>query len=906
VTRPPRLAETLLSRRLARDERDELIGDINEQFARRVADVGASAARRWYWRQALALVWGFGMRRRDLISTSHDRVRGRWLASNIGMDARYAWRALRGAPGFAMVTLLTLTFGVGLSTAVFSLVNGVVLQPLPYAQADRLVRIVDFPPASKGRPRQDDGTSMGDVSIGAWMAIDTALAALAPYDDNPLIVRLPSGAANTVVSDVSPEFFRVLAMPAVAGRTLGPADIDRAAPPAAVISERLAWSAFGGPQAALGQTIGLETTINTIVGVMPSRFAFPNKNVDVWRPGYQYRAFPAPGSRRNMAMRTSVIGLLKDGATLADLDASGTAVSQSLVAALVAAGDDFAEPTVFQARRLLDDMVAPIKPALTMLTAGTILVLIAVCANLANLLLARNTARQREFAVRLALGAGRWRVGRPALIEVLMLAGTGGAAGALLAWWLLRTLPGVAPASFPRIENIHFDVRTLAFAAGISLVTALIVGWLPTLQMPATNVQELTSAGGSRLRVGRFTGSADILRGVLVTGQIALAAVLLVVALLIGRSFSRLIHVDLGYNPNGVLTLQAAQTFAAAREEGRLRAYYTTFLERLRQQPSVVSAGFGAALPMHPIMIFTNVQIVGREAESRELAQSASNLAVNQPVSADYLKTIGTRIVEGRGFTESDTAFSEKVLVIDDTLRRLYFPAGDAIGQHIKWSVYTWKIVGVAQAMHMGAPGEPLRPVMYFPTEQLAEYLAFAKPGGGIAVKTSGDPRALIPVMREIARSIDPSVPLYNVQPLDVDVSGGVAQPRFFAIVLGLFSAFALSTALLGIYGVLAYAVERRRLEFGIRRALGATEGAVMALVMRRAVLFAVAGLTVGLFGAGLSTHFISAMLFGVTPADPLSFVGTAGVVLLVVLLAAWRPVRQALRIDPARALRIG
>ena len=280
-------------------------------------------------------------------------------------------------------------------------------------------------------------------------------------------------------------------------------------------------------------------------------------------------------------------------------------------------------------------------------------------------------------------------------------------------------------------------------------------------------------------------------------------------------------------------------------------------------------------------------------------------MAVNQPVSADYLRTIGTRIVRGRGFTNRDTSVSEKVIVIDEALEHIYFPAGDALDSQLQYARDTWRIVGVAQSVRLTGLGDRPLPVLYFLTDQMSEFLAFAKPGGGIAIRSAGDPRALIPFIRETARAVDPTVPLYNVQPLSDDISVNVAQPRFFTIVLGLFATLALSTALLGVYGVLAYAVERRRTEFGIRRALGATERHIVDLVMRRGVVMALVGITIGLGAAAAGTHYVRSLLFGITPADPMSFAGAATPVLAVVLAASWQPVRRALRIDPARALRV-
>jgi predicted permease len=898
VTAPPRLAERLLLRRLAVDERDELIGDINEQFTARAAADGARSARLWYWRQALALVWGFSIRRRDLISTAHERTRGAWFTGNLATDLRHAWRGLRYSPSFALVAFLTLTFGIGLSTAVFSLVGGILVSPLPYAHPERIVRITEFAP---GQPVTGDGGLVSDVALGAWVSTASAVTNIAPYTDNDITVGLPDGGAKLQVAEVGGDFFIVLAQLPVAGRVLNGGDLDPAAPATAVISERLANRSFGGAQSALGKSVTLETRTHVVVGVLSSRFGFPSRDVDIWTPGRQYRNFPTPGEQRNMHMSTDTLALLREGQTVADADQSGARVAM----ALAQADPSFADGTVglshFRTHRLLDDMVAPIRPALVMLGGGMVIVLFAACVNLANLILTRHTARQREFAVRLALGATRWRVARPVLIEVVMLCGAGGSAGALVAWWLLRGLPSVAPGSLPRVESIHFDARTLLFALAASAVTGVVAAWLPVTQLPSSDVRELTSSSG-RFRVGRFTRSADQLRGVLVVGQVAMAVMLLVAALLIGRSLSALLHVNLGYRPDGVLAVQAAQPFIASREPGRLTRYYTDLVDRIKHHPNVVSVGIATAFPLHSIGLRSSVSVVGRPIDT---TRSEDRMAVNMTVSADYLPTIGTRLLKGRGFSDADSATSEHVMLIDSTLDERFFPAGDAIGSRIRLGRFEWTIVGIVEAIRVATLTGAPPPVMYFPAAQNGEFSAYGWASVGVAIRTTGSPMALAGFVREAAKAADPSVPLYRVQPLADDISSTVAEPRFFTVVIGLFALLSLSTALLGIYGVLAFSVERRRVEFGVRRALGASERDIAGLVMRRGLALSVIGLALGLGGASVGARFLRSILFGVTTADALSFAGAAAVVLAVVALASWRPVRRALAIDPARALRV-
>ena len=884
------MAEGLLRAHLHRDERDEIIGDLQEQFARRAAN-GPRSARWWYWRQTLALVVSFSVHRRDVLSRAHERTRGRWGAANLMVDVRYAWRSLVHSRSFATVALLTLTAGIGLSTAVFSLVSSVLLDPLPYANADRIVRLSERPPGANTH------AEVSDEALGAWTSMSNPPLQLAAFSVHDATAILPDGAAKIPVCDVSGAFFTVLSMTPSTGRLVGPSDIRRTAPKVVVISERLARAAYGGVEAAVGKTVGVESQSYEIVGVVAAAFAFPNPQVEVWRPGWQYERFPEPGTRSTFGFRTTAIGLLNPGAALEDVRRAAATVAQRLAIA-----SESTTQSDFAVRRLLDDMVAPIKPALVTLAGGMALVLVAACVNLATLLLARHTSRQRELAVRVALGAGRWRVVRPVLLELLMLSACGGLGGGLLGWWLLNLLPLLAPRNLPRIESVQFDLQSLMFTAVVALITALAVGVLPALRMPSADVRELTSASG-RIRVGRSTASADRLRSGLVAGQVALAVMLLVGALLIGRSLGALLDVPLGYNPKGVLTFQSAQPFGASRQTGRLTRYYTELMDRLRNHPDVAAVGVARALPLHPISIRTSINVPGRPVAPGR--PNVEDMAVAQVISPDYLRAIGTRVVKGRGLTKEDTATTAKVILIDELLERKHFPAGDAIGTELPGPrAERFTIVGVVEATRFGPPGEEPSPVIYYSTEQMVEGLAYMF-AAGMAVRTNADPRELVPFVREQARQVDATVPLYNIRPLTEGVQISVAGPRFFTIVLVLFATLALSTALLGIYGVLAYSVEQRRSEFGVRRALGAGEGDIVSLVVRRAGGLAAVGITVGVIGAALGSRFMQSMLFGITSGDPMSYAGAVFVAIAIVLAASWYPVRRALRIDPAEALRV-
>jgi len=611
----------------------------------------------------MALRWGFSMARRDLISTAHERRRGAWAAGHLAADARAAWRSLKHSRAFTVVALLMLTFGIGLSTAVFSLVRGVLLNPPPYPHADRLVHLSEFDP-QRGVPAT--GGDMTDVTIGMWAARHTVVERLAPYSVYPLNIAVPAGLVRVSIADVGGDFFATVETTPLLGRLLGPADLLPGALPV-VISERLWRSEFGGREDAIGQLITTEVETHAVVGVVPGTFQFPNDEVDVWRPGLQFRRFPPPGTIRQMGFHGDVIGRLRPGATLADAEREGNEVTMAIAAADPNFLNGTVTPTRVRVARLLDEIVAPVRAILTTLGVGMVLVLAAACVNLVNLLLARDTARQRDVAIRLSLGAGRWRIARPIVLEQCLLAAAGGGAGALLAWWLLGAIPVFVPRGVPRISSIHFDAAALSFTVLASLLTAIAVSLAPVLRANDRATRELSASRG-RVATGGATVSADRLRGALVVVQVAVATVLLVGALLIGRSLSALMHVNPGYRPDGVLVFQVTQPYAAARS-GRAGRYIDAMLARLRRHPDVVSAGYASVLPMRP-KSGSGMLVVNGRPFNPAVQGDPSNWVVKIPISTGYLETIGNRVIRGRGFTDADMAGAPQVVLIDEALMR--------------------------------------------------------------------------------------------------------------------------------------------------------------------------------------------------------------------------------------------
>lgn len=901
---PPRLALRLLERRLHPDERDELIGDLDEQFRARVMAGGLSRARRWYWRQTMALVWGFARARRDVVSTAHERVRGRWAAATAALDWRYAWRSLRASPSFAAAVLLTLVFGIGLSTAVFSLADGILLRPLPYPQPDRLVRLAEIAPPGAARSRfaQMDDTrgpsGVSDVAIGLWSDSRT-LESVTPLSADGRNVTTPHGVDQVDVAEVGGAFFNLLGVAPVSGRLLRPDDSRRNAPPVAVISQRYWRTAFDQRADIVGASLLIDKTACTIVGIAPDTLAFPQTDVAVWTAGQWL--WPAPGPRRAFSVSLDVIARLKPGVTIDQAQAEGAEIARRIAMANPAVAGSNVPMATERVRRLADDLAAPVERALVILLWGMAFVLAAAGMNLASLLLARASAREREAALRLALGASRWRVLRPLVLEQIMLTAAGACGGAALAAWIVKALPLVAPATLPRLDAVRFDAASLAFAVAGSFAVGLVASLAPAWRFSGARLQAARVPGAIRVNAADGGRAADRFRRALVVAQVALAAVLLVGATLIGRSLMALVGVHPGYDPSGVLTFQIAFPEGAWLDKDRQADFFNALLARLEARPDVVAAGEVSTLPLLQVGSAGTFGIVGRPQPAD---RNDWPIAIHKAVTPGYFTAVGTRVLHGRGFTSADSNAAEKVAVVDEALARAYFPDTDPIGQHLIWmGRTTWRIVGLAESSHQGRMSSPVQPTIYLPAAQLPPVIAFNQYTGGVVVRTSGDPAALAPFARQAVRELDPTSPIFNVMTLEDRLDRTFVEPRFYALALGLFAALALSLAVLGVFGVLAYSVERRRIEFGIRRALGAREAQIGRLVLTQGGVLAATGLAIGLAVAAGGVRLMRSLLFGVTPFDPLTFASAATLVFAVAIGAAWQPARRALRVDPAEIL---
>ncbi|HUF48796.1 MAG TPA: ADOP family duplicated permease [Vicinamibacterales bacterium] len=894
---PPRLPFRWLERRLYPDERAEILGDLTEQFGRRAARDGVGSARRWFWRQALALIWGFAVHRRDVVSTDHERTRGRWFLWNAAGDWRYAWRALRASQASTTVAVLTLTLGIGLSTALFSLVNGILLRPLPLPHADRIVRI-DEERGNVGSAGQIPSRgSISDIALGQVLAGTETLEGVTPYSIQGRNVTTPRGTEQRRVAEVGTSFFDLVGVAPLDGRVFAAADGTADAPLVAVVSDAFWTRELDRRPDVVGSTLTIAQEVYTIVGVARSAL-FPEPDLEIWVAG-RWR-WPTPGRARNFQMWIQTVGRLKAGATTeaATTDIARIARNLAMADPGVLAGEDIPVPRLFVSG-LQEDLVRPVRPALVALGVAMALVLLACCTNLANLLLARSTARHREMAVRLALGASRWRIIRPLVCEQILLGSAGLVGGGLVAWWILRGLPAVAPATLPRLGEVAFDATALAFASTTALAISLIVGLLPAWQVPAASLRDASSAS-SRVSMGGRTRSAEALRRGLVVVQVALAMVLLVGAALLGRTMWSLFQVDPGFDGEGAITFQIGLPSGIWREPGRQEAFFAALVERLRQHPDVVAAGVSSTLPLHQVGNRSSF----KRPEQPDFTSGEWPAANNVSISPGYLAAIGTRIVRGRDITAEDVSGSEMVVLIDEELARRYFPGEDPIGLKIDWARRLLTIVGITESIAQRAVTAEVHPVLYKAAAQHAPVIAFNSMTGGVAVRTWGDAADIVPFVRQVVREIDAGSPVHNVMRLDDRLHATFAEPRFYAFVLGLFAVLTLTTSILGVYGVLSYAVERRRTEFGVRRALGAGTGHVIGLVLRQAAVLVVVGLVAGAAVAAAGSGVLRSLLFGVEPLDVASFAAAAALLMVIALVAAWLPARAAVRVDPARTLR--
>jgi putative ABC transport system permease protein len=798
-------------------------------------------------------------------------------------DLLYAVRRLRQAPGFSLVAIATLALGIGANSAIFSVVNAVLLKPLPFEEPGRLVRL----------SQTWEGRTTGIYSPQNFLDVVASardFESLAAIDGGGVTLTGRGAPARLEGAEVSTRFFDVLRVRPVLGRGFADGENEPGRNKVAILGHRLWRERFGGDPTAVGQTIQLNREPYQVVGVAPAGFSYP-EGAELWTP-MAYDAVFRTKSRG--AWYLGVIGRLKPGVSVAHAREEVSAIAARLAREYPDA-DEGVGGTVSS---LHEAMVGDARPALLVLLGAVGLVLLIACVNVANLLLARVAARETELAVRTALGAGRGRLLRQLLTESVLLALLGGAAGVLLAGFFLDALLGLQPQGVPRLGEVRVDRAVLGFAAGLSIATGLLFGAFPALQMtrraPAQGLRE-----GSR---GILTGRGQRLRGGLVVGQMALAMMLLAGAGLLMRSFSQLRRVDPGFRPESALTFRISLPDSAYKEEPKVAAFFEELLARLAAVPGVRSVGAVQGLPLSGSRFQLSFEVKGRPPLP-PAKQPSMEVRVASP---DYFRAIGIPLVRGRGFQRGDTASSRQVVVISEAAVRRFFPGEDPLGQ---WITIGWgrgegqpkaggEVVGIVGDVKERGLAEENPPEIYLPHAQLPIQSM------DVMLRATVTPRSLAPAVTGVVRSLDPELPIARLATLDEIVARSISEPRFYMVLLGTFAGTALFLAALGIFGVMSYAVVQRSREIGIRVALGADPKQVLGMVLGHASLLAVGGVGLGLTGALSLSRAMGSLLFELSPTDPTTLAGVAVLLLAVALLASYLPARRATRVDPLIALR--
>jgi putative ABC transport system permease protein len=803
---------------------------------------------------------------------------------HLWQDLRYGLRMLLKHKGVTAIAVLSLALGIGANTAIFSLVDAVLLRPLPFKEPDGLVMVWEEA-ARIGFPRN----TPAPANYADWKAQNQVFEDLAALRFGSYNLTDESEPEKVEAQAVTANFFPILGVAPVHGRGFAPEEDQPEGNRVVMLSYGLWQRRFGGDPALIGKELLLDGRQHTVIGVMPPGFQFLARETDLWLP----MAFTPQELANRGGHYLTVVGRLKPGVTLAQARDDIAAITQRINQENPSRGFDLGSVVI----SLREQLAGDVRPVLLLLLGAVSLVLLIACANIANLLLSRGTSRYREIAVRTALGAGRHRIVRQLLTESLLLAAVGGVAGLLFAWLSFSFLKQIIPASMALNAGMRIDAKVFGFTLLLSLLTGVLFGLTPALQ--AARIDLNATLKQSAGRTGTGAGHRR-LRGALVITEIALALVLLVGAGLLIQTFLRLRALDIGVNPENVLTLRTSLPRSKYGELPRRAAFYQQVLERVRGLPGVVAAGYTSAVPLTWKGGTSGFTIEGHEPKPGQDAN-------NRQVSQGYMESMGIKLLQGRFFDDHDDAQSQPVAIINETMARQYWPGETAEGKRFKLgpldAQVPWiTVVGVVGDVKEMGLEAPAKAEMFFPYQQLPAML-WNMPRD-LTVRTTGNPLGMANAVRQAVWSVDPAQPVSNVRTMEEILSEEVTQRRIAMTLLAAFAALALLLASLGIYGVLSYAVAQRTQEIGIRMALGANRRDVLRLVMSDGLRLAGAGVVIGL-GASLAlTHLMTRLLFGVSASDPRTLTGVSLLLLAVALLACYVPARRAARVDPMVALR--
>jgi putative ABC transport system permease protein len=802
---------------------------------------------------------------------------------NIAKDFKFGLRMLAKSPGFTIVAVLSLALGIGANAAIFSLVDAVLIRPLPFQDADRLM-MVWSDAASIGLPRNE----LSPADYNDFKTRNTLFEDVSAIDSRSFNLTGEGEPEKIYAHAVSYNLLPLLGVNPLLGRGFL-ADEDRpGADKVAILSYGLWQRRFGGDPGIIGSEIPLDDHKTTVIGIMPARFELLHRYVSMWVP----IALSPEESGQRYNHYLTVMARLKDGVTQAQAESEVKSISAQIVNEQ---GPGYGLSLFVLSLR--EQVAGSVRKALLVLLASVACVLLIACANLANLQLSRGAARQKELAVRSALGAGRWRLIRQLLIESTIVSVLGGAAGLVLAAWSLTFLEQLVPSAMAGSTRVTIDAKLLAYTALVSLVTALLFGTVPALQAAKLSLGEALKAAGGRTGLAAANSR---FRKALVICEIALSLTLLAGAGLLIKTFANLRGLDAGFRPENVLTMRTSLPQSKYSRSETRSAFYHQVLEHVGALPGVRYVGYTTSVPLGWKGGTGWFQIDGRPL-------SEGGDANFREVSPGYFEAIGTRLVEGRGFSEQDTAKSQLVAIVNQTMAREFWPDEPAVGKRLRpgnFPSHPWfTIVGIVGDTRQMGFQKAVKAEMYFPYDQAPEpYYAFVP--RDLVIRTAGDPAKLAGAAREAIWSVDPQQPVSNIQTMDEIVAEEVSDPRMAMILLGALAALALLLAAVGVYGVLAFAVSQRTQEIGVRMALGAARSRILLMIVGDGVRLVALGLCIGLAGSLAVTRLMSSLLFGVDARDPLIFAAVFVILGIISVAACCIPARRATKIDPLTAIR--
>lgn len=815
-------------------------------------------------------------------------VRGGGWIETLMQDVRYGARVLARNKAYTLVAVLTLGLGIGANTAIFSVVNELLLRPLPYPGAERIAMLWEISP-EEGRPNV-----ISPANFLAWREQGTLFESMAAFFDQRLNLTGGGEPEEVAVQHATPELFQVLGAEPFLGRSMTAADALADAPDVALLSHGFWLRRFGGDRGVIGKPILLNGLPHTVIGILPPGFRWHIRQMsNTTKPAEIWTALALPTAEPGARGRyLAAVARLKPGVTQEQADSE----LKTIAARTELDSPRFNKGFSAQVLPLREQLVGKVRPALLVLLGAVGFVLLIACANVASLQLSRAAAREREIVLRTALGARRLRVVRQLLTESLLLAALGCALGLLLALWGIRALAAISPPDVVDLHGVGLSLPVLAVTLAVSLLTGLLFGLAPALEATRLNLGDALKEDGKG--AGGYARS-NRLRGALVVAEVALALVLLVGAGLLMKSFLRLQGIDPGFQRENVLTLVMRLPGGKYPENPQKVAFYREAGERLRALPGVRDFGMVNYLPLYGGLGART----GFTVDGRPVPPDGEGPGVDVRVTdAGYFRAMGIPLLRGRGFTESEIAEARNVVVISETMARQHFPGEDPIGKRIRVEMSldppAAEIVGIVGDVRYESLVDEAYPTVYMPIPDLTY------PFMTLVLRAGDDPLQLAPVVRQALREIDPDQPVSDVRTLDKVMSETVARPRFNTLLLGLFAGLATLLAAVGIFGVMSYSVTLRTREIGLRMALGAQPGEVLRLILKQGLFLTTLGIAIGLAGAFALTRVLSGLLFGVGSTDPATYAAIVLLLALVSLIACYLPARRATRVDPLIALR--